>query len=1663
MGCFRSLQALLWKSWIIHRRHFIWTIIELILPLLCSFTLVYIASKISFAPQNPDSDHKDVTVYNGYNLKRYLFLPNGEFLYTPNEPNVSELLQYALRNGFFYKIKLKGFNSEEDMEAYAKVTERILGAAVFEEYDKESLLFKYKLRLPNKFTFETDKTYYISSQSGPRLHKDYYGGYALSTYLKSNFLGIQASIDLAYIDSFQNISKDINLYTRCMLYPPYEKKGRVFTISDLIPQMLVYGFIVFIPLMVKRIVDEKANRAKEMMKLMGMSNFTYWGSVFLVNFIFMAVISLLVTMLYSIEFVSGRSVIANTSVSLFFIFLLFYSAAAIIFCFVLTTVCNKASISVILSIIIWAISFSVPSFLITPIGKYDYFYTLSLSEKLLSCLLPNMALQWGIKIISLYNAYNSGLHWDKLFSSPLKGGDGFCFAHVICMMIVCCLFYSILLWYLDSVWPWQPGVPKPFYFCFCPSYWCSSYQKLQVYDSERFRSSYFEEEPRNFSPTVVISHLSKKFKSGMVEKIAVNDMSLNLYHGQITALLGHNGAGKTTTMSILTGMFPPSSGYVTINNYDIVTSTTEARRSVGLCPQHNVLYDSLTVEQHLKFFGLLKNMSWSDVNTEATKILNTLHLRDKRNCLAKDLSGGMKRKLSLGIAIIGKSKVLILDEPTSGMDPEARRLIWDLLLEIRQTCTILLSTHYMEEADALGDRIAIMADGSLKCCGSSIFLKRKFGTGYHLHISKGSSCNVEEVTNIIQSHIPEASVLSNLNQELIYSLSSQPKLFVALFEKLENSFLQLGILSCGVSVTTMEDVFLKVGKISQNNCEEMLNNDESESFVDLDKNKDIKLLCSSKSTGLKLLIQQMKSIIIKRFHYAKRDWIIIIFQLAIPLILFSFMIWLDSTFYVKKNENALDLNLEKLYSKTNAFYKINTEIENNSLTNIYKNILESEDATVFKTDNVFEYQLNHSKHYKSYTENDLVGATLEQNNSSVNITSWFNGVPYHLDPISLNLVTSSILRYATNNNQSNIQIINHPLPGSLANSNDVLFTQFKSTLLYVVFTCLALTFLSSSFVLFLIHERITKAKLLQRMCGLNGCLYWFTNFIWDYLLYILCSFILIIPFLVYSSTSKVIEVESIGAIFLVFVLHGWAILPLVYILSFFPKQPSTGFALLVVFCILTGMILGIILVVLVNTQVMSADDLDTTLWVTRFFPNFAATWSISGIHNISVYNTMCDQLDSVMLKFVCESPSRIDLLQCCQSNICKDKCHKRVSYLSWEATTGKDLMFLAIDGLLYFSILIFIETFLPKLWYKFTKVLKQKYKPRMRNIIVPANEDSDVLSERNRINILQKSQLTEEAMIVRNLTKNFKSFCAVNNLTFSVHKEECFGLLGINGAGKTTTFRMLTGDLMPSEGNAYIDDYNIKENIEKFQKALGYCPQFDALINRLTGREMLVLFANLRGIHKNNVNLLVKRIIEMCDLEKHANKVTETYSGGTKRKLSLGLALIGLPSIILLDEPTSGLDPISRRKIWKTLIIMRQLLDVSFVLTSHGMDECETLCNRIAIMVNGQFRCLGAMQHLRAKYGQGFTLIVKVKRSSSEERIANVKRFIESSFPSAVLKDAHQDILHYHVTDPAIKWSKMFSLMENAKEEFQLEDYLISGTTLEQIFLAFAKAQIENC
>jgi ATP-binding cassette, subfamily A (ABC1), member 3 len=264
-------------------------------------------------------------------------------------------------------------------------------------------------------------------------------------------------------------------------------------------------------------------------------------------------------------------------------------------------------------------------------------------------------------------------------------------------------------------------------------------------------------------------------------------------------------------MGMLTGLFPPTSGTVFINGHDIRTDMDSIRGSLGLCPQHNVLFSELTVKEHIIFFAKLKGIKdKKEIEDQIKKYVNLLGLEPKMNAQSSTLSGGMKRKLSIGIALCGNSKIVMCDEPSSGMDPAARRSLWDLLIQEKKGRTILLTTHFMDEADVLGDRIAIMADGELKTVGTSFYLKKRFGMGYRLILVKNALCNPQAVAKFFNKYIPGITVETNIGTELTFILpEDKVYMFSKIFNDLESNLEALKISSFGLSLTTLEEVFLK--------------------------------------------------------------------------------------------------------------------------------------------------------------------------------------------------------------------------------------------------------------------------------------------------------------------------------------------------------------------------------------------------------------------------------------------------------------------------------------------------------------------------------------------------------------------------------------------------------------------------------------------------------------------------------------------------------------------------------------------------------------------------------------------------------------------------------------------------------------------------------------
>jgi len=223
---------------------------------------------------------------------------------------------------------------------------------------------------------------------------------------------------------------------------------------------------------------------------------------------------------------------------------------------------------------------------------------------------------------------------------------------------------------------------------------------------------------------IEVKNLVKKYNNFT----AVDNVSFNVYRGEIFSLLGPNGAGKTTTINILTTLIPPTSGEAYIAGIDVVKNPKEVRHKIGITFQEMVLDRDLTVWETLEFHGWLYGIPKSERRKKIEELLEIVGLSEKRNALIKTLSGGMKRKLEIIRGLMNNPEVLFLDEPTLGLDPQSRMIIWDQIRRInKEGVTVFMTTHYMDEAERLSDKVAIMDQGKIAALDTPENLKNKLG------------------------------------------------------------------------------------------------------------------------------------------------------------------------------------------------------------------------------------------------------------------------------------------------------------------------------------------------------------------------------------------------------------------------------------------------------------------------------------------------------------------------------------------------------------------------------------------------------------------------------------------------------------------------------------------------------------------------------------------------------------------------------------------------------------------------------------------------------------------------------------------------------------------------------------------------------------------------
>ncbi|XP_033110742.1 phospholipid-transporting ATPase ABCA1-like [Anneissia japonica] len=601
-----------------------------------------------------------------------------------------------------------GYDTEADMYAAAETLyddNKLFAAVRFLNIDDATEVphhVSYKIRVEIDNTPDTDLVTEQLWRPGP--NNDFKTD---QQYLRA-FIIVQDMLDRGIINLHSSDGNVIQptTYIQQMPYPCYQDDEFAYYITYAIPLFLTIAFIVVVAVMSYGQVYEKENGLEETMMIMGLKSKINWISWFFVNLLILTILAITIAVILKYGDILSRS-----DVFVIFVFLECFVFSIMMMSYMVGSVCQRPNIAALTGALIYSISF-IPVFLLYLMGS-----ELDLWAEILLCLLSPSAFCYGCEMLTIFEEQVIGATWSNFDTNPVKGEE-ISFGLVCAIMAADGILYFIIGWYAKNVFPGNYGIGKPWYFPLMPSYWCGCSG-----DGEG-----------------VGANTKKKYKS---KKQPIES--------------------GTKLVSMLTGFYSPTSGDAYIGDYNIKTDAHVIRQDLGFCPQHNALYDNLTVREHLHMYGTLKGVSESRIQDEIDLMLETLEMKDMIDQLAKNLSGGMKRKLSVAIAFFAGSKVVILDEPTSGIDPNARRAIWDLIVQYKEGRTIILCTHFMDEADILGDRIAFLDHGRVKCCGSPMFLKQKYGSGYKLTLVKenASQMSTPSTTRVAHTDLSSSSQRSD--------------------------------------------------------------------------------------------------------------------------------------------------------------------------------------------------------------------------------------------------------------------------------------------------------------------------------------------------------------------------------------------------------------------------------------------------------------------------------------------------------------------------------------------------------------------------------------------------------------------------------------------------------------------------------------------------------------------------------------------------------------------------------------------------------------------------------------------------------------------------------------------------------------------------------------
>ncbi|KPI94545.1 ATP-binding cassette sub-family A member 3 [Papilio xuthus] len=1627
------IKVLMLKHLVVRMRRFISTAVELISPAVF-FILLYVFKDNINQPVNTYAQNS-INVYKPEPVALANITGPWLVLYTPDTELTGHLMDKVAGKLGLPRLKRfpvgmsgRGYypiQDETELNDYLNTINSYQALVVFQNMTGEwPQLLNYTIRMKNDFMTHI----YNPLDGGMEPHKAF--GVIYETFMR-----LQWAIDTSYLQL-----KGIDVKQNVTLQEfPYVKTNRNMNtvIGVLVEALIVLCWLslllVFVFLMA-RLLDERTSGIEELVKMAGVSSnmlaLSHFLNVVPVGVVYCVVDAALLT--------ASSNPVLISSTGLICMMLALHFISVIAMAFACSYLVKNNQYAVTLSMFAYT-ALWIPARVVS--GRRPPRALLPLTA-----LLPHQPMQLFWEELAALEKYGHGL----TFSNMAQTHGEHSISALLCLvfLVLQTMLFATLAWYLALVNPGPYGQALPWNFMFKRSFW--SEHKVSpgvaagegVVETEELSTTltadplYFEQVPKDLEPGIRIDNVTKVFGKNVV----LSNVSLDIYKGEITVLLGHNGAGKTTLMNIITGMFSASSGKVYVEGLDTATQQDEVRKTLGLCPQHNLFFPDLTVLEHIMFFTMLKGYSYQEAKAECKQLLEKLGLYEKASSRSAQLSGGMRRRLQLGCALAGGARVLVLDEPTSGLDVETRRELWDLLLSLRGSRTVLLTTHFMEEADALGDRVAALHLGRLRCHATTMHLKRALGTGYRLSFTTIGIPKEAAITSTVQSVVGDASMREQSLNSVTYNLPAKDtSRFPQLFAELESKRSELAIDSIGVGISTLEEVFLKL-------C-----SDVETTFTEDTVDTAALDATQVKVRGAALLLRQLQVLLKRQFKYMmSKKLSILVLQIIMPiltLIIFTYVSVEVEPEAASDSSTRLHLAMYDL-PEPRLLYHINTSAPTalRTLTDRYSDVRFEPTSDVVHS--LVEYGKEDIMEYNKY----IAGIEINDTDAVVLYTTRIR----HAAPIALNLLTNMLSGAPA---QAEVVTYNQPLLGKASPASQVL-VQPKSLIMSVMWaTVVVFVVLATNinYVSLPCKERESGARHLHVLAGCAPALHWASTLVAHAAL---CTLSLLLPAIAVAAIA-----ESKSALFVVLMLGSLAFFAFMYLVSFYFGE--RGSSTLLVACI-------IIFGFLTTSMKKASDffkekqDMDFSYyllvicgWVA---PPHTFTVAAMKAVNVARLNAYC-----VLNKHRCPAlyvmEDGFDGVTCCQLNR-NPRCYFCIDEFS--PAESMIIMFCQFIG--YMTLVILTQEGV------FNRVADRVFNKRYRAHSTHAPADDLVRAEATYVSkaIALPPDQIQDAMLVDDLHKNYvqlirKSTNAVKGISFSVKKGECFGLLGVNGAGKSTTFKMLTGEECPTRGTVFANGHHLDKNRTKYLRSLGYCPQFFGLDEFQSGYDNLALVLTLRGLAANDVKAEADNWIEIVGLEQYGSRLVSCYSGGMSRRLGAAAALCGgggsgagggASRVTLLDEPTAGVDVAARRRVWAAIrhsLAQRR----ATLVTSHSMDEMEALCSRIAIMNHGRIRALGSAAALRAAHAAGHAVQLKLRSSTDVtdggvSELQRLKSELHQKF-NCELKDEHKTMLHYHIND-TMRYSELFNELEAIKTANAIvEDYSVSETTLEEVFLAFAK------